>query len=140
MHNQLHLTVVSQEKKLVDTTTDSVTVMTKQGEVTILPQHIPLFSKVEEGLLTYREGQAEHMLVISQGFMTVDQEGHITIMVDSAVLDRDITPRKVDEAVRAAQEQLTAAADKEELIRAEAALRRALLEAKVAQRSRKLRS
>lgn len=131
------LNVVSQEGQLLKTTVSRVTAPTKNGEITILPDHIALFTKLETGQLVYEIDKKEAYIVVSQGFLTVSPEGEITVMVDSATLDRDISLAKAEAAVKAAQETITKTADQRELLMAEASLKRALLEIRVAQRSKK---
>lgn len=134
---KLQLLVVSQDKQLLDMQVDSVTAPASEGEMTILPEHIPLFSPLQAGELTYRTGQEEHTFVVSKGFIDVAPDSTITVMVDTAVHARDISEQKAQEAVKAAETTLAQSADRAELVRAEAELRRALLELKVAQRTKK---
>lgn len=131
------LNVVSQEGQLLKTHVSRVTAPTANGEITVLPDHIALFTKLETGQLIYEIDKKEAYIVVSQGFLTVSPEGEITVMVDSATLDRDISLAKAEAAVKAAQETITKTADQRELLMAEASLKRALLEIKVAQRSKK---
>lgn len=139
MANQTKLTliVVSQERELLRQQVDSVTAPAQTGEVTILPQHVPLFTPVQLGELIYRVGSESHSVVVSKGFMDVGPDNTVTVMVDAAVHDRDISMEKAQQAVAAAKQALISPRDREELIMAEASLRRALLEMRVAQKSKK---
>jgi F-type H+-transporting ATPase subunit epsilon len=134
---QLKLTVVSQERLLLEMEVDLVTAPTSQGEVTILPHHIPLFTKLVTGKLTYQTGSYRHTVIVSQGFMTVDPNSEVTVIVDSASLEREISVQKAEEAIKAAQETLVKSRDQRELLMAEASLKKAMLEMRVAQKSKK---
>jgi len=57
-------------------------------------------------------------------------------MVDSAVEARAISLQKAEQAVQAAHETMSKTVDERELMMAEASLKRALLEIKVAQRTK----
>jgi F-type H+-transporting ATPase subunit epsilon len=132
------LTVVSQEKQLLKNKVDQVSAPTTTGEVTILPEHIALFSKLTIGELRYLIDNEEHSLVVSDGFISVSPNSEVTVMVDSATLDRDISVQKAQEAIKAAKETIAiSTADRRELLMAEASLKRAMLEMKVAQRSKR---
>ena len=131
------LTVVSQEEQLIKTQVDQITAPTVEGEITILPRHIALFSKLQTGELRYLEGSEEHSLVVSNGFITVSPDSEVTVMVDSATLARNISVSKAEEAVEAAKETMTKTSDQRELLMAEASLKRAMLEIRIAQKSRK---
>jgi len=134
---KLQLTVVSQEKALLDTHVDSVTAVTSSGEITILPGHIPLFTQLETGELRYSVDKHISSIVVSAGFLTVSVDNVITVMADTAVADRDISLQKAEAAVRHAKETILSSEDQRERILAEAALRRALLEVKIAQRTKR---
>lgn len=134
---KLHLKVVSQERALLDTTADSVTAVTTEGEITILPGHIPLFTKLATGELIYRLDKTEDGIIISKGFLTVANNDEITVMADTAVYEREVSLAKAEEAVKKAQETLQVSQNQRERILAEASLRRALLEIKVAQRTKR---
>ena len=133
------LTVVSQEEQLLKTKVDQITAPTVEGEITILPRHIALFSKLKTGELRYVEGSEEHSLVVSSGFITVSPHSEVTVMVDNATLDRNISISKAEEAVKAAKETMTKTSDQRELLMAEASLKRAMLEIRIAQKSKKSR-
>ncbi len=131
---KMKLTVVSQEKKLLETETDSVTAPTTEGEITVLAHHIPLFTQLETGELRYQKGDREHSLVVSDGFLTMNPNNEVTVIVDTATLARDISVEKAQKAIEAAKETMKVSEDRHELILAEASLKRAMLEIKVAQK------
>ena len=137
---QILLTVVSQESQLLKTNVDQITAPTADGEITILPNHIGLFTKLQTGELKYLIDNKEESLVISDGFLTVSPDSTVTIMVDTAKMARDISVQKAEEAVRSAKEAIQASSkDRRELLMAEASLKRALLEIRIAQKSKKNR-
>ena len=135
--SQLKLRVVSQEKELLDAIVDSITIPTVCGEITILPGHITLFSQIKMGIMTLRQGDEEQFLVVSDGFLDIAPNNEVVTMVDSGKLDRDISLQEAQKAVTAAHETITKTIDQRELMLAEASLRRALLEARVAERTKK---
>lgn len=134
------LKIVSQEKELLTETVDSVSVPTTSGEITILPEHIPLFSKVKTGELVYRTSTGDHSVVVTNGFVNVSPDGEVTVMVDSGVLARDISVEKASKAIDAAHETMLKTQNQRELILAEASLRRAMMELRVAQKTHKQRN
>ena len=135
---QILLTVVSQERQLLKTEVAQITAPTVEGEITVLPEHIGLFSKLETGELRFLINGAEDIIVISEGFITVSPDSTVTVMVDTATHARDISIAKAQEAVKAAKEMIQSSPeDRRELLMAEASLKRALLEIRVAQKSKK---
>ncbi len=135
---QILLTVVSQESQLLKTEVEQITAPTEMGEITVLPEHIGLFSKLKTGELKYLINGKEESIVISDGFITVSPDSTVTVMVDAATRARDISVSKAEEAVKAAKEMIQSSPeDRRELLLAEASLKRALLEIRVAQKSKK---
>jgi F-type H+-transporting ATPase subunit epsilon len=139
---QLHLKIVSQEKELVSDDALSVSVPTTEGELTILPKHVPLFVGLEAGLVRYTNAQQQEIvLVISKGFLNVDPNNTVIIMIDSAVAEREISPAQAQAAIDAAKQKIQeSSANVEDLIRAEAELRYALLQLRVAQKHGKIQA
>jgi len=134
---KLHLKIVSQEKKLLDTQVDEINAPASEGEVTLLPEHIPLFTKLAPGELRYKQNGKEYSVVVSKGFLNINDEGEVTVIVDSAFDARQLSLKQAQEAVKAAKESMKTAKDKKELIQAEAELRFALLQEKIAQKTRR---
>ena len=67
---ELRLCIVSPEKKVYDGNVRSVTLPGTLGSFTILPQHAPIVSSLQEGKLSYvmEEGE-EKVLDIQSGFV-----------------------------------------------------------------------
>lgn len=132
----LHITIISQEKQLETVDAEQITAPTSEGEITVLPGHIPLFARLVTGELTYKNGDTESTYVVSKGFIDVSVDNQITVLVDAAVDAREISLEKAEQAVRDAQQTMEQSEDRQELMMAEASLRLALLEIKVAQKTK----
>lgn len=134
---KLTLRVISQERKLFEEVVDKVTLPSTQGEITILPQHTALLSEIETGHLKFTKDGQEQDVVVSNGFVDINPSGMVTVLVDSAIQARDISVEKVQKAIKEAQETMSHSEDRRELLIAEASLKRAMLEMKVAQKTSK---
>jgi len=134
---QLLLTIVSQEKQLLSVKVESITAPASQGEVTILPDHISMFTRLDPGILIYRIGDEEHSFVVSNGFLDVHEGSSVTVIVDTATAARDISLVKAQQAIEAAKETMSQTTDRRELLMAEASLKQAMLEIKIAQKTRR---
>jgi len=124
----LLLKIITQEKQLLEEQVDSVTLQTSSGEITVLPMHIPLFTKIVTGEVTYWMKGKEHFVVVADGFLDVNPENTITMMVDSAVRSQDIDILKAQEAKERAEEAMKEKLDQRDYAMAEGALRKALME------------
>ena len=56
----LKLEVVTPQKKALETEVDSVTLPGSEGELGILPDHIPLLTTLDTGIVSYTNGSQKH--------------------------------------------------------------------------------
>ncbi|OGV95829.1 ATP synthase F1 subunit epsilon [Microgenomates group bacterium RBG_16_45_19] len=131
---QLKLDIITQEKHLLSDTVDQITAPAATGEVTILPNHIPLFTRLNDGIIRYRKGTTAIEYAVLGGFMDVAPGSHVTILADSAIRSADINLAKAEAAKAKAEAALQNKQSEVEFKLAEAALRKALLELKAARR------
>lgn len=132
--SSLHLTIVSQEKELAKVGAQSVSVPGSQGELTILPGHVPLVTRLQPGVIRYDVDGVQRELAVSQGFVTVNVGSEVIVMVDSAMEARDISLAKAEEAIARAKEAVQLSSDQRQRLKAEAELRFALLQLRIAQK------
>ncbi|PWU22650.1 ATP synthase F1 subunit epsilon [Candidatus Cerribacteria bacterium 'Amazon FNV 2010 28 9'] len=129
---QLNLQIVTQEKELVNEMVDSVTATTTTGEVTILPEHIPLMTKLADTELIYKIKGQLYSLAVTSGFLNVEPENKVVILADSAIRSEEISEAKAEEAKKRAEATMqNEKLSKTELLIAEGDLRKALLQLKV---------
>jgi len=79
----LQLDVITPERRLLSEQADSVTVPGLGGELGILPGHTPLISALQTGVLSYAQGQAVHRLLVSGGFVEVNND-RVSVLADFA--------------------------------------------------------
>jgi F-type H+-transporting ATPase subunit epsilon len=133
---KLKLEIITQEKHLLTQEISQITAPALMGEVTILPGHIPMFTRLSDGILRIKDGKDESEFAILGGFMDVGPNNKVTILADSAFRASDINIAKAEEARQRAEEALKSKAGEVDFKQAEASLRRAMLELKVARRLR----
>ena len=133
------LEVITQETVIYHNTAESVTAPASEGEVTILAHHAPFFSKVNPGQITVRKAGENFEFLIGEGFIDVSSQNHVSILVDSATRVDQIDMRKAEEAKLRAEELLNQKDkySKTEIMRAEASLKKAVLELKVSRSRRR---
>ncbi len=132
----LTLDIVTPEKRvLTEDNVSIITVETVEGQIGILPSHIPLYSKLQPSELKYTKDGQDHFLAIHGGFIEV-ANNKVTILADDAVQAEEINEAAVEEAHRKAQEAMQQRVTDEDYALAEGAMRRAMLELKVAKKKR----
>lgn len=122
--------VVTIEGTVESAAARSVTIPTADGEITVLPDHIPLVSVLVPGVLTVRTGDngskdTEHHVSVSGGFVQVDGES-VTILADTAERADDIDVRRAEAARKRAEEAMAGKREKTELVDAAAELQKHL--------------
>lgn len=133
----LHLEIVTPERVAYEDDVDMVICPGSEGELGILPHHAPLLSTLGVGELKIRKGGQEEYFAIAGGFVQVRPD-KVVVMAETADLaseiDLDAAQAARKEAERALQEGFSEPAD---LARARAAMERALLRIRVAERRRR---
>ncbi|MBI5692870.1 MAG: ATP synthase F1 subunit epsilon [Verrucomicrobia bacterium] len=104
----LTLEIVTPEAKVYSDTIDTVVIPTVEGEVGILPGHIPLLTQVEDGELRVTKAGATELLAVSGGFAEVEGDC-VRVLAEHAISEDKIDEKAVEEALRRAQEQLAEA-------------------------------
>ncbi len=133
----LTLEVITQERRILEVPADQVTVMTSTGELTILPGHISLFSRLSPGILRYTHDKKENFLAVFGGFMDVSVADRVTILADAADRAEDLDIASVEAAKAKAEKTLEGQFEApEDFVRAETALRLTNLRLKAARLNR----
>lgn len=132
----LHIKVVTPEKEILSEEADEVIVPTVGGELSILPQHVALLTQLAPGELQIkRGGRAEHLVVVG-GFLEVGNNT-VTVLADYAVAGVDISEAQAQQAKDRAEKAMKEKKSEVDFAAAEAEFRRAILELKVAKRTKR---
>ncbi|MCP4538930.1 MAG: F0F1 ATP synthase subunit epsilon [Chloroflexi bacterium] len=131
----LKLTIVSPEKELYSDQVDMVLAPGIDGQLGILPQHIPLITQLAEGELCARVGKEEHYFAIHGGFMHVLQD-KVIVLADVAERAEEIDIERAEQARQRAVELLNKAPPEKRRL-TEVALRRSSVRLKAARRRRR---
>ncbi|MBW1709147.1 MAG: F0F1 ATP synthase subunit epsilon [Deltaproteobacteria bacterium] len=137
MAEQIKLDVVTPDKLVLSESVDIVVATATEGEFGVLHGHIPFLTTLQPGELRYRQGGNVHYLAVSGGFAEVSNN-KVTILAESAELGREIDMERAQRARERAQQRLeqTRQDEKVDFARSEAALRRAMVRLKVAEKQK----
>ena len=80
----LKFRIVTPERVVFEEEVGQVTMMTRNGEITVLPHHLPLVTILEPGELRYKKNNEEHFLAVSGGFVEVKSDNTLSILADTA--------------------------------------------------------
>lgn len=129
----LQLDIITPTKSVLSEEVEEITAPTENGEITILPNHIPLLTKVKPGELSIRRNHKSNFFAVTGGFLEV-KENKVTILADYAIRAEDIEIAKAKEAQERAEAAMKQKGSARDFAQAESQLRRALLELHVARR------
>lgn len=134
---KLQFKIVTPERVVFeDSAVDGVILPTEEGEITVLPHHIPLVSLLRAGVLRIKKGDEEISLAVSTGIIQVDGK-QITVLADTAERADELEEEKIEKARETAKQLMTEKrADAETYAEAAAGLERELARLKVAKLKR----
>ena len=70
--------------------TDGVTAPGQLGEFEVLPGHVPFLTQLHPGVLILGDKQERHVFAVSTGFLEVEPDGDVQVLVEQAVSAADI--------------------------------------------------
>lgn len=126
MAKTLKVDIVSAEQAIFSGEANMVIAPGEGGELGILPEHVPLLTRVKPGTVRIQnEGAAEEVIYVSGGMMEV-QPDRVTLLADTSVRAHDLDEAKALEAKRLAEEAMASSKDKMEHALAQAEVARAV--------------
>lgn len=134
----LDISILTHEKTVATSQATSVTIPTVEGELTILPGHINLFTKLATGQLTVRNQDKVDYLAVMGGFVDIGPS-HIKILAETAIRAEDINELKAKQAQEAAQKAMEEQSTEQDYLQARIDLQRAMLQLETSQKWKKLR-
>jgi F-type H+-transporting ATPase subunit epsilon len=132
----LKLEIVTPEAKIFSDDVDMVTLTGSEGEMGILPQHMPLMTQLVAGEIVVNKGKETFFLAVGDGFVQVTGDC-VSILTDMAIRAENIDEAKAEEARRRAEVRLAEKVSDEEAARVHAALTQAATQLKVKRHRRK---
>ena len=130
----LLLEIVTPERQAYSDTVDAVYCPGTEGEFGVLPHHAPLLSTLGVGELRIQKGGEVEFFAIAGGFVQVRPD-KVVVMAELADLASEIDMEAAEDARREAERAIAAGFDEPaDLAKARAAMERALLRIRVAER------
>lgn len=128
----LTVSVVTPDGPVLEDEYDMVSCKAENGELGILPRHIPLVAPLEISAVRLQRGDQTDRLAVNGGFLEVLPD-KVTILAQSAEKPSEIDIERAKQAKERAEKRLQAERDDIDFKRAELALKRAMNRINVAQ-------
>lgn len=105
MAHSLKLEIVTPEKQAYSEEVSSVLLPGVEGELGILPNHIPLLTMIKPGHLLVHQDGKDHDLAVGEGFVEVTGK-KVIVLTDMALEASEIDEGAVEEAMKRAEQKL----------------------------------
>ena len=122
--------IVTPEAKIFSDDVEMVTLTGTEGEMGILPQHMPLMTQLVAGEIIARKGNENIFLAVGDGFVQVTGD-RVAVLTDMAIKADDIDEARAEEARQMAEARLSQRITEEEAAHIQAALAHATTQLKV---------
>ncbi|HEY5588084.1 MAG TPA: ATP synthase F1 subunit epsilon [Candidatus Paceibacterota bacterium] len=114
----LKLKIVTPEKLILEELVEQVTIPTTEGEITILPDHVPLIATIASGDIVAVSNDEQIPMAVVGGFVETKKEDDlttVTILADFAEHVSNISDSEIEKA-KARAEQLRKQAENNEIV------------------------
>ena len=117
--------IITPDRVFYENQADMVEFNTTEGEIGVLPGHIPMTVIVRPGILYIHETEGEKKAALHAGFAEILPEG-VTILAETIEWPGEIDENRAKSAMERAERRIQGKAANTDLARAETALQRAV--------------
>jgi len=135
MSASLRLEIVTPAAIVYSADVEMVTLPAVDGQIGVMPQHVPLLTRVEPGEIIVRIDGHDEFLAVGGGLVEITGD-QVSIVTDMAVAAKDIDEAKAEDARKRAESRLAERLGDEETAMVSAALAQSLAQLKVKRRQR----
>ncbi len=137
----LKIKIATPERIVYENDIFQATIPTQNGEITILPNHIPLVSVLRAGELMIKDKNGEQILALAGGFLEIKNNNEITILADNIERVEEIDIARAEEARKRAEEQMKGSKDAQEVdfARLQAVIEREMNRIRVGKKYRRIK-
>ncbi len=124
-NKSFQLRIITPDRVFYEGEVDMVEFNTTEGEIGVLPGHIPLTVIIKPGILHIQETGGEKEAALHSGFAEILPE-RVTILAEIIEWPDEIDEERAEKALERAQERLRNKTTQTDIARAETALQRAM--------------
>lgn len=119
------LRIITPDRVFYEGEVDMVEFNTTEGQIGVLPGHIPMTVIIKPGILNIYEASGEKEAALHSGFVEILPE-RVTILAEIIEWPEEIDATRAEEARHRAEERLRSRTPETDVVRAETALLRAM--------------
>ena len=121
-----NLQIISPTRVFFDEAVDMVEMKTTEGVIGVLAGHIPLTTILEPGVLRSKTDGNVREAALHDGFVQI-QKDKVTVLAESCEWPDEIDANRAEKAKERAERRLTSGSKEVDMVRAELALKKALI-------------
>ncbi len=122
----MKLKIVTPERVVLEADVEAVYGKTVDGEVGILPRHIPLIAPLDIGVMNYVKEGKKQPLAVMGGMLKTDGK-EVLVLSDAAELGDEVDTARAQQAKERAEARLRQVGEEVDTLRAQHSLSRALV-------------
>ena len=104
--SKLQLTIATPSSTVYSDVVDQITLTTTSGEITVLPQHVPIISNLKTGHVMIKKDGKETYFAIDGGILEVRHDNSVVVLSDSSDEVSTIDVDRAEEAAAKAAEYM----------------------------------
>lgn len=132
----LAIEILSPEGLIYKDSAAEIVIPTVEGEIGVLPGHIPLIAEISEGEIIVNPGAGALSFAVIGGFLEVLND-KVSVLADYAVRSEEIESLKAEEARKRAEALLKEKHGRREFAYLERDLKKSIMELKISRSRRK---
>jgi F-type H+-transporting ATPase subunit epsilon len=132
METKLKLEIVTPYGLILSEDVDEVSCTGSEGDFGVLPGHVPFFTTLKIGMLSYKKGNSTKYVFVNWGYAEVEPE-RVMILADSAEKSEEIDVERARAAMKRAEDRLRKT-EEFDFARASSSLERAVARVQVAEK------
>ena len=103
---KLQLTIATPSSTVYSEKVDQITLTTASGEITVLPNHVPIISNLKTGHVMIKKDGKETHFAIDGGILEVRHDHSVVVLSDNSENLEDIDLERAEEAAKKAAEYM----------------------------------
>lgn len=135
-NQEFHLEIVSPDGIIYKEEIEEISLPTINGEITILPHHIPLYAKLSEGEAVITKNGKKTVIAVLGGMAEVGNNS-VSIITDYAIRAESIEMARAEDAKKRAEDAIKNKEENVDYTMVDQDLKKSILELKVAQKYKK---
>lgn len=124
--NKFRLQIISPTRIFYEDDIDMAEMRTTEGEIGVLAGHIPLTVILEPGVFRIKKDGEVKEAAMHDGFVQIKQT-EVTVLAESCEWPEEIDRKRAEEAKIRAERRISGGSSATDMVRAEVALKKALL-------------